>query len=996
MNHIISHIKLKAFLILLSVCIAVQGFADVKVLIIGSTRDSGERHNSGAGWEAEKPHYVPTSKPFSPTEIRTYLQNILAQDNRGSVNVTLVERYANNYMPDIGWDAYSYNLATWFHYPYPAGAESNRWANLRGEAGTIWDYVVLIGDPYTMEYTPGMYAHGVAKIAEEVAKGSAQLVLLMPWPGTGSSSSVNHYKEVVYRTGRSGGFKVAPAALAWQACGSPAGGGKHPSTAGAYIAAASIYSCMYNQSAAASGYVYNDANADTTFTTYVNNNGATQYNGTFSFQNPYLILDDKRRDVHMSERGTSTEEGFKLRLKWAMARCNVTYNDAPYNDKYNSNTPADDGRGWPIANPMPIAFNYGRDGFYSEDFKSYVVNPSYWQLAFGYYYQDNTFSLPVDTANDIFIGLMQEQDNDLANRMINEAPSARNMPLRSIWAQIHKEYPTLNPLKDGTGPHLNLSYNEAVATYMYTLYSGRCPLDPKPASDNVTWTCRRIGYETAWRLGRCQARAPGFKVMPSLATATTVTTGTVETVTVQFILPPLSNVTVSVAVDNPTAVIVNPQKLYFTTNNYSKAQTVTFMGLPGASTNDPFNLQFSTSSGDDVYNGLYDSWAYSTVRTETQATVVVEKGTNLVECAERTALESTSVIINPGVAGMTSNNTVIIGPVNGSISWSGTNMVYMPAMAYLGPDSFAYAVTNGATLTRGYVEITVVPSSNKSVTVISARGGAFPGSILTNSGTMLSFYLTNSPVVSGTTRYVADGATVTGNDYTQVSPTNVTLTLTNDATLTWAWGTNYWLNTATNGAGTVSVASSWRWAGSNVAITAAASTFWTFAGWSGTTGGCAIAGNVITAAMTQARSITASFDLKKTPKGTPELWLSDYSLTNGTPAQAEITDTDSDGVASWQEYIAGTDPTNRNDYFKLLISSSNGMPVVSINTVPANSSYDGTQTRHYALEQTAGLVTSNWTRVPGYSNVIASGFSISYTNGISTNALFFRGRVWLE
>ena len=32
------------------------------------------------------------------------------------------------------------STSRWFHYPLPTEAESNRWANLRGESGTDWDY----------------------------------------------------------------------------------------------------------------------------------------------------------------------------------------------------------------------------------------------------------------------------------------------------------------------------------------------------------------------------------------------------------------------------------------------------------------------------------------------------------------------------------------------------------------------------------------------------------------------------------------------------------------------------------------------------------------------------------------------------------------------------------------------------------------------------------------------------------------------------------------
>ena len=51
--------------------------------------------------------------------------------------------------------------------------------------------------------------------------------------------------------------------------------------------------------------------------------------------------------------------------------------------------------------------------------------------------------------------------------------------------------------------------------------------------------------------------------------------------------------------------------------------------------------------------------------------------------------------------------------------------------------------------------------------------------------------MTNSPVAAGVgTQYVCTAGTVVSNAYTQVSPTNVTLTLTNDATLTWSWQTD--------------------------------------------------------------------------------------------------------------------------------------------------------------------------------------------------------------
>jgi uncharacterized repeat protein (TIGR02543 family) len=556
------------------------------VLIIGSTSDS--------------PHSGSKSDPFHATEIRNELASILSGAELGTVNVTLLDR-AN----DGGSTTYS--LAEWFHHPYPAGVETTtRWPNLRGET-TPWDYVILIGDPYTMEYMPGLYAQGVAAIAGEVAKGTAETVLLMPWP-TGAGSSIDHYKEVVYRTGRSGGLKVAPAGLAWN--NDTASPKPLPSDKlGAYICAASIYSTIWGQSAKQSTYVYNAALADSVHTTVTTANAAPQYTGNFSFQNPFLILGDKRRDVLHSEKGTSTEAAFVGGAQSAMAGARVTYDSASYRDKYNSDTPADDGLGWPTGNPMPIAWNQGRK--FSEAAKEYVVNSNYWQLGMGFRYQSNTWNYPVDIANDIHIGELYGSDLDLANYMITQNNSARCIPRRLLWALMHQQYPTLNPLSDGTGPHLNSDVVSAVGAYMYTLYSGRCSLAPQPATMTTSWYAQKVGYETAWRLGTCNTRAPGFKVMPSAATAKAVTPSTTETMSVQFIFPPKSDVTVNISISNSNAASLSTTSMTFTPANYNVAPSVVVTGLNGALATEDFNVVFSTTSTDEAYNNLSDSWKYT-------------------------------------------------------------------------------------------------------------------------------------------------------------------------------------------------------------------------------------------------------------------------------------------------------------------------------------------------------------------------------------------------
>ncbi len=232
-------VKIGIGALVLAVCAGTLQAADLNVLIIGSEKDSVESRRVRG-----------KSQAFDPADIKRHLEKILGGAGLGSVNVVLMDRCSAGSDADLNarLDASlrlhqkmrrlekppqlspaqressikrmrlqgnpCYSLASWFHWPYPEGAETQtRWPNLRGEKGTKWDYVVLIGDPYTIEYLPGLYTHGAAKIAAEVAKGKGKTILLMGWPGANSESTVAHYKEVVYRTGRTGGMMVAPAAL---------------------------------------------------------------------------------------------------------------------------------------------------------------------------------------------------------------------------------------------------------------------------------------------------------------------------------------------------------------------------------------------------------------------------------------------------------------------------------------------------------------------------------------------------------------------------------------------------------------------------------------------------------------------------------------------------------------------------------------------------------------------------------------------------------------
>jgi hypothetical protein len=46
------------------------------------------------------------------------------------------------------------------------------------------------------------------------------------------------------------------------------------------------------------------------------------------------------------------------------------------------------------------------------------------------------------------------------------------------------------------------------------------------------------------------------------------------------------------------------------------------------------------------------------------------------------------------------------------------------------------------------------------------------------------------------------------------------------------------------------------------------------------------------------------------PRGTPQWWLEQYGLTNGTLGRREELDADADRMTGWEEWVAGTVPTN--------------------------------------------------------------------------------------
>ena len=153
--------------------------------------------------------------------------------------------------------------------------------------------------------------------------------------------------------------------------------------------------------------------------------------------------------------------------------------------------------------------------------------------------------------------------------------------------------------------------------------------------------------------------------------------------------------------------------------------------------------------------------------------------------------------------------------------------------------------------------------SPETLTIVSAYGvGTPPVGVYTNLyGAVLTNAITGVQTVGGT-QYVATGWSLVGNAPAAGSGTNVVLTQTNNATLTWLWATNYQLTSSSAGNGVIAAGSSTNGfyaVGTPVSVTATPNLGYYFAGWTGDTGAGNTSNPTLNLTMDQARSVVAHF-----------------------------------------------------------------------------------------------------------------------------------------
>lgn len=183
-------------------------------------------------------------------------------------------------------------------------------------------------------------------------------------------------------------------------------------------------------------------------------------------------------------------------------------------------------------------------------------------------------------------------------------------------------------------------------------------------------------------------------------------------------------------------------------------------------------------------------------------------------------------------------------------------------------------------------------------------------------GTEVSCSITNAALVNGTTQQVVSGWTLAGHGPSNGVDAAMSFTMTNNAVLTWNWKTQYWLDTGAGSYGLVDKPDQWVDAGDVIAVTAQPDVYYHVDSWTGDTGGASLNGDTLNVPMTRARAIFTLFAENISPNGVPHRWFAEQGL-EGDWETIGLLDQDFDGMLSWEEWVAGTSPTNKADVLKM-------------------------------------------------------------------------------
>ena len=327
-----------------------------------------------------------------------------------------------------------------------------------------------------------------------------------------------------------------------------------------------------------------------------------------------------------------------------------------------------------------------------------------------------------------------------------------------------------------------------------------------------------------------------------------------------------------------------------------------------------------------------------------------------------------------GAGGLIKNGS---GPLNLSPNRAVTN-------DYTGRTVINAGTVNGMTnfVFGGTVSIAVAGGANLTLSAIDCIGDQTALILATNAALNLNF--TGADTVGGIS--LDGGASwLAAGTYTAAAlgkSGTGSLTSTGLPTLTLT-------GTVTGGNGTVSPASVSVLAGGSATFIITPSPYYRIA--SLTTNGTPVTGlsfnngskytRFVWSNVQASATLAATFTTQRTadPAHTPYFWLAKHGLTNFNADVAA--DMDRDGMTTWQEYRAGTDPTNQTSNFRLTSSVATPQGTVI--------RWSSASNRFYSLSRTTNLLQS-FSAVAGATDLPATPPENVYTNPGQSGAGFYR------
>lgn len=198
------------------------------------------------------------------------------------------------------------------------------------------------------------------------------------------------------------------------------------------------------------------------------------------------------------------------------------------------------------------------------------------------------------------------------------------------------------------------------------------------------------------------------------------------------------------------------------------------------------------------------------------------------------------------------------------------------------------------------------PPEMVTLTVRSEYGAPSPsGSVDVERGSTIMPTLPETTVLDANdtrTRHVSQGA-----------DQSLPLTLTEDTVLTWLWETEQYATLASEGNGDLDQASGWRVSGDTLEITPAPAADHEFSHWTGDTNDLEqTKSGTWSLTITEPIRLTAHFKVVLSERGVPKPWFTEEEL----PFDDRF-DGDGDGADAFEEWFAGTDPSDRGDFLHL-------------------------------------------------------------------------------